>query len=248
MIRLVCATQRSETEFWADTLLGRSLTFYRQYAAKFELRLFPNNKTGLPKLYNQAIEEVRHVPRTLVFIHDDIHFFDMFWPESIEAGLVEFDLIGTLGCKRHYPNQLSWVHVWTGEKVINPNREDVSGAVGHFASGEMEVAMNTIPAKPDHLSPFGARIYFSYFGPSGQKVVLLDGMLMACKSQTLYESDIRFDETFDFHFYDMDLCRQFEKNSLRMGTWRVSVLHGSHGSYSKNFLKNYPDYVSKWSL
>ena len=248
MIRLVCATQRSEPEFWTSTLLGRSLNYFRQYASKFELRLFPSNRVGLTKLYNQAIEEVKHSPRILVFVHDDIHFFDLFWPESIEAGLGKFDLIGTLGCKRHYPYQLSWVHVGKGNAIGNPDREDVSGAVGHFARGELGDAMNVKPSPPDHLSPFGAQIYFSYFGSPGQRVVLLDGMLLACRSETLFENNVRFDERYNFHFYDMDICRQFEQKQLRLGTWPVSVLHGSHGSYGSGFIEEYPKYVDKWNI
>ncbi|GAB1393995.1 hypothetical protein MASR1M60_21590 [Rhodocyclaceae bacterium] len=246
MIRLVCATPHAEAAFWTNTLLGRTLNFYRQYAAQFELRLFPENRRGLPAVYNQAIEEVRRTPRILVFIHDDIHFFDLFWPQSIAAGLDAFDLIGTLGCKRHYPRQLSWVHVWQGDKVGNPRREDVSGAVGHFAHGEVEGAIPLAPLRPDHLAPFGGSVYMSYFGPPGQAVVLLDGMLLACRSETLWQHHLRFDERFDFHFYDMDFCRQCEQKGLRMGTWTISVLHGSHGSYGEAFYQAYPTYLAKW--
>lgn len=248
MIRLVCATQRREADFWTNTLLGRSLNFYRQYASRFELRLFSENQRGLPAVYNQALAEAhKSTPRIMVFVHDDIHFLDLFWPESILEGLTQFDMIGTLGCKRHYQNQLSWVHVWQGSEIVNPKRQDVSGSVTHFSRGEVDKGIvETDRVRPDHFAPFGADLYFSHFGPSGQQVVLLDGMLMACHSNTLFANDIQFDERFDFHFYDMDICRQFEAKGLRMGTWAVSVLHGSHGSYGEAFLKAYPAYAEKW--
>jgi hypothetical protein len=247
MIRLVCATRCKDTDFFAETILGRSLNFFRQYAAQFELRLFGENGRGLSSVYNQAIEETRSSPRVLVFIHDDIHFFDLFWPNSILAGLKHFDLIGTLGCKRHYPNQLSWVHVLKGDKVVNPKREDVSGAVVHFSDRDATPVEKMSKGTPvDRLAPFDSEIYLSYFGPPEQEVVLLDGMLMACKSERLIAEDIRFDEQFDFHFYDMDFCRQFEQKGLKMGTWPISVLHGSHGSYEQKFFDAYPKYRSKW--
>jgi hypothetical protein len=67
------------------------------------------------------------------------------------------------------------------------------------------------------------------FGPPGKAVKLLDGFFLAVRSETLLSKGIRFDESFDFHFYDMDFCRQAEQHGLRMGTWTLSAIHESGG-------------------
>ena len=60
---------------------------------------------------------------------------------------------------------------------------------------------------------------------------LLDGLLIAGPSETFLGSDITFDERFDFHFYDLDLCRQLELEGRRMGTCGISVMHESPGNF-----------------
>jgi GT2 family glycosyltransferase len=72
----------------------------------------------------------------------------------------------------------------------------------------------------------------SYFGPSGVECKLLDGLMLVADSTRLVEAGVRFDEQFDFHFYDMDFCRQAELKGLRMGTWPISVVHESAGAFN----------------
>jgi hypothetical protein len=40
---------------------------------------------------------------------------------------------------------------------------------------------------------------------------VLDGLLLAARSETLLSNQLTFDERFDFHFYNMDFCRQAEE-------------------------------------
>jgi hypothetical protein len=247
-IRLVCATRVSAADFPTMTLLGRSLNYFLSHSSEFELRLFPDNKLGLPILYNQAIDEVRDSPRILVFIHDDVHFLDIFWPATIREGLACFDLIGVVGTKRHYSRQVSWIQYLSddGMHVGHIEKADASGAIGHIKK------IDSIPDPGQReITPGGSLAYLDYqllssFGPSRQQVCLLDGVLLACNSDTLIDHHLRFDESFDFHFYDMDLCRQFEKNALRMGTWPISLLHGSYGSYDSRYIVNHSAFVAKW--
>lgn len=46
----------------------------------------------------------------------------------------------------------------------------------------------------------------------------------------LVDKNLRFDEWFDFHFYDMDFCRQAEIASLGLGLWPISLIHLSAGN------------------
>jgi GT2 family glycosyltransferase len=78
-------------------------------------------------------------------------------------------------------------------------------------------------------------------------VKLLDGLLLAVRSETLRRHAIFFDERFEFHLYDMDFCRQAELKSLRMGTWTLSVIHESRGAYNTpSWHSACADYFSKW--
>jgi GT2 family glycosyltransferase len=215
--RFVCATRESAANFPARTALGRSLAPYLR-SPSVELKLFAENRAGLPRLYNQAIREAAARPAILIFIHDDVHLVDFFWGMHIVTGLRSFDMIGLAGNKRRVPRQPSWYYV--DERFTRDAPENLSGIVAHGAG-----------FPPGNLS---------YYGPPGQQVKLLDGLFLAVRSETLLANKIEFDERFDFHFYDMDFCRQAELRNLRLGTWTISVIHESGGNFASE------RYLEKW--
>lgn len=224
MFRFVCATRESAADFPNRTALGRSLSPYLS-SPYVELRLFAANRQGLPRLYNEAIREAAARPAILIFIHDDVHLVDFFWAMHVASGLRSFDVIGLAGNKRCAARQPSWYHV--DEHFTPDARENFSGIVAH-GSG----------FPPDHVS---------YYGPPGQQVKLLDGVFLAARSQTLLANRIEFDDRFDFHFYDMDFCRQAEARNLRLGTWTISVIHESGGNFdSPSWRAAYARYLEKW--
>jgi GT2 family glycosyltransferase len=208
-IRLVCGTRYSEAQFVAESALGRSLKLY-DYTPPQQLVLFDNNVSGLSTIYNRAIEHAKEHPAVLVFIHDDVSICDFFWVERIYEALERFDIVGLAGNARRMPHQPSW--------AFSPDREwdrpeFLSGTVGHGKGFACDVV--------------------SRFGPSRQACKLLDGLMLVADSERLVESGLRFDEQFDFHFYDLDFCRQAELKGLSMGTWPISVVHASAGGYGK---------------
>ena len=150
---------------------------------------------------------------------------DFLWLRSIVQGLQNFDLLGLAGNKRRLSRQPSWAFI--DEDFTWDEGQNLSGIIGH-GSGI-----------PDYN--------ISAFGEPGQAVKLLDGVLLACQSQTFHAHGISFDELFDFHFYDLDLCRQFESKQLKMGTWPISVIHESGGSFgSTGWRESYQKYLKKW--
>ena len=62
-----------------------------------QVRLFASNKSGLPAIYNKAIDEANDDPSILVFVHDDVHICDFLWFNQIINGLSRFDIIGLAG-------------------------------------------------------------------------------------------------------------------------------------------------------
>lgn len=222
--RFVCATREAASQFPERTALGRSLAPYLRGPA-VDLKLFANNRRGLPSLYNEAIREAAESPAILIFVHDDVHLCDFFWAVHILTGLRNFDVLGLAGNVRRVPRQPSWHFIddsWTRDAP-----ENLSGTVAH--------GKGFPPAS------------ISAYGPPGRQVKLLDGLLLAVHSQTLLAKRIEFDERFDFHFYDMDFCRQAETQQLRLGTWPLSVIHESIGNFdSPGWRAAYARYLEKW--
>lgn len=227
-IRFVCASRLSNQEFFSQAPLGRSLPIYRSFPKdqSIELRLFPSNSQGLSSVYNTAIEEARSDPAILVFIHDDVYLSDYHWAAHLRAALKSFDLVGLAGNRRRVPRQASWMFL--DDQFTCDNHDNFSGVLGH---GE----------------PFPNLRQLSVYGEPGHEVKILDGVLMAARSELLIERDLRFDPRFEFHFYDLDFCRQAELRGIRMGTWAISVVHASAGRLgTENWRATYREYLAKY--
>ena len=221
-IRLVCATRETAEDFSARSALGRSLELY---ASLFQLRLFPSNSRGLPSVYNTAIRESAANPAILVFIHDDVHLLDFYWPTRIFNGLQKFDIIGLAGNRRRLDRQPGWRFL--DDTFARDDRQNLSGIVAHGKHWPAD--------------------YIGAYGSPGHEVKLLDGVLLAARSETLLANDLLFDEIFAFHFYDLDFCRSAEQRGLRMGTWGISVMHESDGAFgTPAWREGYARYLSKW--
>jgi hypothetical protein len=220
--RFVCATRSTVEGFQLDCALGRTLDLYRY--PQTEIRLFPNNTVGLPRLYNMAIQDAARDPAILIFAHDDLFICDFFWPDHIRDGLENFDIVGLAGNRRRVANQPAWP--FTDTNLTN-DVGNLSGTVAH-GSG----------FPPENLS---------HYGPVGCECKLLDGVLLAAHSSTLLANNVLFDERFDFHHYDLDFCRQAETQGLKMGTCAVSAIHESLGHYgSDDWLASHEKYSGKW--
>jgi methyltransferase family protein len=224
-IRLVCATRHPTAEdFYNKTALGRSLRWCYADLPSLGLQLFPGNKDGLPSVYNRAVDSATHPDELLVFLHDDLHLIDLFWADELRRAVEHFDVVGLAGNRRRAARQPSWVFV--DEHMTFDQPENLSGRIGHG---------NGFP------SPV------SDYGPTPRKCLLLDGLLLAVRSNTLHKHGLRFNERFRFHFYDMDFCRQADQSGLSMGTWPIGVVHESGGSVgSENWRAEMAAYFEKW--
>jgi hypothetical protein len=222
-VRLVVATKETREGFFKNTATGKSLALYD--FPFVELTLFPQNRLGLPVVYNKAIDAARKDPATLVFIHDDVHLCDYFWVRQLYKGLEKFQIIGLAGNKRRVPNQPGWPFIDT--QFTWDSHENLSGVVGHGKGFPPESVI--------------------FYGEIGEQVKLLDGVLIACRSETLHENQLRFDEDFLFHFYDMDFCRQAEAKGVSMGTFDTSIVHESSGRFgTPMWTSGYHKYLKKW--
>jgi len=222
-VLLVVATRESESGFYTSTATGRSIQAFGR--GPFELHLFVNNKEGLPKVYNKVIEQIEDPETLLVFAHDDLHLLDYFWHMRLHEAAQRFHVVGLAGNKRRVPGQPSWA--FTDASFSWDAAENLSGVVGHGTG-----------FPPTNLS---------VFGPPRQAVKLLDGLLLAVFAKTLQQYQLAFDERFDFHFYDMDFCRQVEAKGLTCGTVDLPLIHESGGSFNTDAWRAaYQTYLAKW--
>lgn len=221
--RFVVATREKAEDFATKTMTGRMLSFYNYPFV--EVALYPENSTGLSTIYNREIEKAKVNPAILVFAHDDIYLTDFYWPNQILNGLKQFDVIGVAGNKKWTPGQPSWAFKEIKDgKLVWDDKENLSGIVAHG---------NGFPPKN-----------LSRYGPTGQAVELLDGLILIVDSKKLIETGVGFDEQFDFHFYDLDFCRSAISEGLKLGTWALSVIHQSGGGFgSKNWTDSYQNFL-----
>ena len=225
-IRIVTATRLSKEEFSNNSLLSKSLQSY--YPNNVESIIYPDNSLGLPLIYNNEIEKSIDDPAILVFVHDDVMLLDYHWADRIREGLEKYDVIGVAGSKRRIPYQPGWAH---------------KGIDGNNLVWEDDIHLSGIVAHDDTWPPK----IISVYGPINQKVVQLDGVLLAAKSDTLLRNNIRFDPTFTFHFYDLDFSRTCDTNGLSLGVISLALSHGGKGNMrAPEYIKMHSLYNQKW--
>ncbi|GHU04579.1 hypothetical protein FACS1894205_3040 [Alphaproteobacteria bacterium] len=216
---LVSATRKTAGEFQLSPL-GRSLL---RVSSLVIPAVVTENRQGLPVVYNRFITEATR-NAYLVFIHDDVWIDDAFMPEHLQFALSRFDIVGVAGNTRLFPNSGSWHQ--NEQSVVT--RDSLSGGIAYGAE------------------PFGP---FTHYGPTPAAVQLLDGVFIAARGDSLLERNVRFDEQFDFHFYDLDFSRTANAADLKVGTWPIALTHLSAGKsgFSEKWEINFARYRNKWS-
>jgi hypothetical protein len=155
------------------------------------------NKEGLPKVYNQFINE-KYKDEKIIFVHDDVIIDDLFWEEKLTIAFEKYDIVGLAGSKKC--NLSSPIMAWH----LMCNREDMIGEVAH---------------SKDKNS------WTTVFGPSNSRALIIDGLFIAVNVKRLLETNTKFDESFDFHHYDMSFCIRANQNKLKMGVYPIKVTH-----------------------
>jgi GT2 family glycosyltransferase len=218
----VCATRAKPEEF-AATPTGQSIARIR-FSGRIKLALAVNNRAGLPSVYNRVIQESFR-DHILVFVHDDVWIDDVFFVNHLVAGLSAYDVVGVAGNRRLLPEAPAWSFK---NDQMEWDKGNLSGVVSHGPR------------------PCGVP---SVYGPVPAGVALLDGVLLAAKCGTLLDAGVRFDERFDFHFYDLDFSRSAKQAGLKLGTFAAGITHVSGGSFgSPSWKAGLAKYRQKWPV
>lgn len=195
--------------------------FYDKIKDKAKIIKIYNNKVGLSRLYNQFINP-ENIDKYIVFMHDDAYCEDIFWKEKIEAFMEVFDAFGLAGTTG--PIDLTKPSAW---HLMSP-REGMRGAVAHSSNDKK---------------------WMTSFGLSQERVLMFDGVFMAINVEKILKANVKFDEQFTFHHYDLDFCLTCNQNHLRLGVVPIWITHKGLGDSMLNdlWLKSSELFVKKWS-
>ena len=201
-----------------DTVLFRSLT----KLGTENYRFYEQNRTGLSTCYNQILSERAGRNEIVVFLHDDVTVGDLFIHEKLHDATTSlgFAIVGLAGTSSFNLQLDKPVTMW-----LQPPQQNLSGAVEHSAGG-------------------GA-CQMSAYGPTPRRCVVMDGLFLAVDLSQI--GGVRFDEQFEFHFYDLDFCLTAHRAGLVLGTTNVYVNHQSGGSYNTPaFQATQEKFRAKW--
>ena len=190
-----------------------------------ELDIHYDNTSGLPKIYNKAIDNSTDFD-FIAFVHDDFHLLDcLFFDKVINS---KFDVIGNVGGLQYIPPE-DWKtrpFLWT-----EACRGKASGFVLHKH-----------PNIPNVFIP-------SSFGLSPLPCVWLDGQMLILNKKAIL-SGLRFCEDYTFDFYDGSLCFMARQMGLKVGTAPILATHESCGqgmmAHKEEYLESQRRFISTW--
>jgi len=182
---------------------------------KFSLYIKTNNTSHLAKIYNEgkrvAIEDGYD---TVIFAHDDVSIQDTFIKDKLTTAFESYSVVGLAGAVTIRPEKRPCL--WH----LMSNKDEWRGAVAHKA----------VQADREF---FG----WSQYGVIPDRVLVIDGLFIACNVKALKDAEVGFDEWIPhggFHHYDMIFCLAANKAGLKIGVAPIWVVHNSPGLLKKD--------------
>lgn len=176
-----------------------------------DLFIKTKNTEGLSVSYNKFLYSTEAEKYdTIIFVHDDVFIDDGKLEYKLSKAFKEYDIVGLAGC-------------------INPKIE--KPALWHLMAGGFHGGnLRGIVAHYDKNDNF----YFTNFGSTPSRVVLLDGLFIAVNVKKVKEAAWRFNEDYDFHHYDIASCIDANSKKLKLGVYPIYVIHKSPGLLNPN--------------
>lgn len=216
----------NENFLWKKDIEAILKTYPDNFRCVFDL--YPNNKEGLPKIYNQAFQKAD--TDFVICLHDDISIHDYQIFNRIIEYSKAFDIMGLAGSSTvniRLSERKSWLTCATDRQ------KDLHGAVIH-----------PLPTQGDLY--YGALYYSSSYGYMPARVCTIDGLFMAM-SKKVYKN-IKFDEIFTFDFYDLDFSLTALSHNYKIGVIPLPCTHqsGGYGILEDKYLAAQENFVKKW--
>lgn len=212
-----------DTKLYKSLEKLRSIKFYHNYALyDLEYHQIMNNSTGLSELYNKFLTD-EYKNHIIIYVHDDVYIEDLFLFEKLYEGHKEFDVIGVAGSTNTTIKSPAYWHLMT-------DRQNLRGFCAHQLNYSNQDISN-----------------MTVFGNSKLPVDLIDGVFMSVNVEKVLESNVKFDEDFDFHFYDLAFSKRVTNAGLRLGVWPIFITHFSAGGGNQRWKDLEPLFIQKYS-
>lgn len=186
---------------------------------------YSNTTVGLSEFYNKVIDSNTEY-EILIFCHHDVSLLYSNLAYQVKEGLKHYDVIGVAGCR--------------DPKVVEKN-------LWHWMSDRS--SQRGFAAHP--ISPLdSSTTYITVFGPSPDRVAIIDGVFIALDARKIKQSKARFDTNFMWHHYDIDFSLTCNKNKIKIGVWPILVNHQSPGLLNINdqgWNKSNDYFIKKWT-
>lgn len=187
------------------TQLHKSLVPILEKNPNVSLHFRSENRQGLSKTYNAFLKNNLDKYDVIIFIHDDVFIDDLKIFEKLDEAHTRFDIVGLAGGINPVMKEPALWHLMCGG----------------FASGNLRGSV----AHPYNKET----ITVTCFGPSPSRAVILDGLFLSVKTKEVKKVDWKFNETFNFHHYDIASCIDANFKRLKLGVWPIWVIHSSPG-------------------
>lgn len=206
IIRFVVATEHDRQSF----LTTDFYKFKQRAVAEFPFifSIIFENKKGLSSIYNQYLTE-EYKDEYVIFVHDDVQIADIFATEKIMSGLNKYDIIGLAGTSKIVNTTYPAWHIMAGWQDEKIGRKYSLGEVAHKYSDN--------------------NIMTSTYGATTGRALLLDGLFLGVNVNKLIAANVKFDENFKFHHYDLSFCLRANKAKLTMGVIQLFCTHAGLG-------------------
>lgn len=228
-IKIVTATEHTKETFIEQSTLYK---WYINSSERSDIELIVNyeNTLGLPLVYNKYITE-QYKECIVVFVHDDV--------EILSSNIIQllndspWDITGLAGGKDYSIKESCMWHLCCP-------RDKLSGAVSH----------PTYTQNGNQFIKNADEQAVSVYGPWPRRCSVIDGLFMAVNIEKALASNFKFDEDFDFHFYDISSCIIANNCKLKIGTYPIHVLHQGLGdsAYSNSWKTAHQKFTQKWQL
>lgn len=198
-ITAIIASESKTLEEFKNRPIWNSLeSLYKLHPEKvFNFFIVKNNKKGLSTLYNEFLNKKEYEKDILLFVHDDVEIEDLFLVEKLNDS--PYVVSGLAGCNQI---DLAKPPAWH----LMSDRNSQLGEVSHTKEG---------------------KVWTTVFGPTKGRALLIDGLFIAVNVEKALEKQIKFDEEFDFHHYDLAFCLDCNSKKASVGVIPIRVVH--HG-------------------
>ena len=194
-IKFVIATKDNKQTFLNKKPFG---LFLEKTSMVNDAIIIENNTEGLPKIYNKFLTE-EYKNNFIIYVHDDVLVDDLFVFEKIQMAFEKYDIIGLAGAKTCNIN--SDMCAWH----LMSNTDNYVGEVSHYSKDK--------------------KVWTTVFGPSDSRSLILDGLFIGVNVENIIEKQLKWDENFKFHHYDISFCLRANNLKIKAGVFPLRSVH-----------------------